>query len=231
MKLQYLGDTHDFLKYYLLRQLSAVTGRIGVIWMLTPNDQSNDGKVNLHLRKPENYQALDSELHTKLEDIYKGKEYLQIGYLDAIGLIPNARYYERIVPEPGTGSREAYWQGAQSVIQGSGLIFLDPDNGMEIQSTSKNSVKSVRYVYFDEIARLLEQEPVLIYQHFPREERSAYIQKRVKELKEKAGAGEVRVVQTKGVGSFLAGKAGLSEFDVVLEKLAVSLAGVGVKVV
>ncbi len=57
MKLQYLGDTHDFLKYYLLRQLSAVTGRIGIIWMLTPNDQSNDGKVNLHLQKPEKYQT------------------------------------------------------------------------------------------------------------------------------------------------------------------------------
>jgi len=69
MKLQYLGDTHDFLKYYLLRQLSAVTGRIGVIWMLTPNDHSNDGKVSLHLKKAGKYQALDPELHAKLEDI------------------------------------------------------------------------------------------------------------------------------------------------------------------
>lgn len=101
---------------------------------------------------------------------------------------------------------------------------------MEIPSTSKKSVKSVRYVYFDEIARLLDHAPVLIYQHFP-EKGEAYIQKRIKALKEKAGAGEVRVVQTKGVGFFLVGKTGLSEFEGLLKKLETALAEVGVKVV
>lgn len=88
-------------------------------------------------------------------------------------------------------------------------------------------MKSVRYMYFDEIARLLDHARVLIYQHFPREERSAYIQKRIKALKEKAGAGKVRVVQGGQVAFFLVSKTSLAEFDSVLKSVNQQLKGEG----
>ena len=44
MKHQYVGDISDYRKYVLLRALSAGgANRIGVCWMLTPDDGGADG--------------------------------------------------------------------------------------------------------------------------------------------------------------------------------------------
>lgn len=223
MKLQYLGDTHDFLKYYLLRQLSAVTGRIGVIWMLTPNDQSNNGKVNLHLQKPEKYQALDPELYAKLEDIYKGKDHLQIGYLDAIGLIPKAVYHEEIMPTKGHEERSGYWDRAIRSMKGATLIFVDPDNGMEVRSVSKNSRESGKYIWYDELNRLLDIAPVMIYQHFPREKRNWTIEARVEQLKHFCGVKELCFIQTPQVGFFLVSRTPMPELKQATWKVEATL--------
>lgn len=198
--------------------------------MLTPDDGSTDGRTKHHINKPEKFQSLDPELYDKLIDINKGREHLKIGYLDAIGLIPNARYFDKLVPMPADGSREAYWQQAQSVINGSGLIFLDPDNGMEIPSTSKNSIRSVRYVYFDEITRLLDQAPVLIYQHFPRVKRDVYIPNRINQLKMICGATSVRVIQTGQVGFFLVDRKKSEHLNLAFTQLGKSLEKLNVKV-
>lgn len=44
MKVQYFGDVHDFRKYVLLRQLAKSGFKIGVCWMLTPDDLREEGE-------------------------------------------------------------------------------------------------------------------------------------------------------------------------------------------
>jgi hypothetical protein len=43
MKDQYFGDVNDYLKYGLLRCFAEAGWRVGVCWMLTPDDGGRDG--------------------------------------------------------------------------------------------------------------------------------------------------------------------------------------------
>jgi len=55
-------------------------------------------------------------------------------------------------------------------------VFFDPDNGIEVQGTPKGRKNSAKYIYWDEIASFYRaDQSVLVYQHFPREERNACI--------------------------------------------------------
>ncbi|MDO8501594.1 MAG: hypothetical protein Q7S20_07100 [Gemmatimonadaceae bacterium] len=50
MKHQYFGDVNDYRKYGLLRILQQASGlRLGVCWMLTPDDTRTDGKFVAYL--------------------------------------------------------------------------------------------------------------------------------------------------------------------------------------
>jgi hypothetical protein len=49
LKVQYFGDKHEFRKYLLLRSLAAHDFKIGVCWMLTPNDGRADGNMRTYL--------------------------------------------------------------------------------------------------------------------------------------------------------------------------------------
>lgn len=55
------------------------------------------------------------------------------------------------------------------------LVFFDPDNGLEV-SLPKGRKNSSKYLYLDEAAAFYEAgKSLLIYQHFPRVERKAFL--------------------------------------------------------
>lgn len=63
MKHQYVGDINDYRKYALLRALSeGGTNRVGVCWMLTPDDGGADGGKLAYLGQPERFRHFDPEL-------------------------------------------------------------------------------------------------------------------------------------------------------------------------
>jgi hypothetical protein len=63
MKDQYFGDINDYRKYGLLRAIIRTTGfRIMVAWMLTPDDQSTDGKFVSYLEHPDKWAHHDPVL-------------------------------------------------------------------------------------------------------------------------------------------------------------------------
>ena len=51
MKVQYFGDVNDYRKYILLRRISSEL-KIGVCWMLTPDDGRPDGANRGYLTDP-----------------------------------------------------------------------------------------------------------------------------------------------------------------------------------
>ena len=63
MKNQYFGDVNDFQKYAILRLL-AVNGslKIGICWMLTADDQGNDGNLTAYLTQANLWKAYDPTL-------------------------------------------------------------------------------------------------------------------------------------------------------------------------
>jgi hypothetical protein len=63
LKNQYFGDINDYRKYGLLRLLAGVGGlRIGVAWMLTPDDGCSDGGKTGYVKHPEQWRESDPAL-------------------------------------------------------------------------------------------------------------------------------------------------------------------------
>jgi hypothetical protein len=177
MKNQYFGDINDYRKYGLLRGLSN-NGKIStlVCWMLTENDSRPDGKFISYIGNKEKFSKYDPELFNILSDCLKS-ENRGVGLCRDNNIIPNANYYESIIPD-NKDQRNNYFENIYPIATKHDLIFLDPDNGLEINSKRKGNKDSSKYLYYDEVYKLYKQgSSLLIYQHFIRERKIKFIQR------------------------------------------------------
>ena len=76
------------------------------------------------------------------------------------------------------------------------LVFVDPDNGLQVKSASRHSTKGTKYVYYDELHDYLSQgQGVVIYQHLPmflpREKEEEYARHRGDDLRKCTAVDEV----------------------------------------
>lgn len=175
MKHQYVGDINDYRKYALLRALSASgTNRIGVCWMLTPSDGSSDGGKLAYLQCPERYRHFDPPLFDILAHVAGEPDRRRLHTIEESGSIPSAIYHNELLSEDIPG-RAALMARCTSAFHAADLVFFDPDNGLEV-SIPKGRKNSSKYLYLDEAAGFYATgKSLLIYQHFPRVERKAFI--------------------------------------------------------
>lgn len=166
MKNQYVGDKSDYLKYALLRAIRRhAKVPLEVCWMLTPSDHGPDGKENGYLEQSEKYREVDPELFDFPAGLVKKPDRtvadIERGPLAGAGfqsdflsdsLEPRARYFDEVIASTRPGS----------------LVFLDPDNGLEIPSTKKGRKDSGKFLYWDEAERLAPGRSLLIFQHWNR---------------------------------------------------------------
>ena len=55
------------------------------------------------------------------------------------------------------------------------MVFLDPDNGLKVNSVGKKSARSVKYAFYEEVCGYIEQgQSVLIYNHRCRKPEKQY---------------------------------------------------------
>ena len=88
--------------------------------------------------------------------------------------------------------------------EGCTLVFLDPDNGLEVKSKPVGRKGSSKYVAWSEIEAVWKGEAsILIYQHFPRRERAPFIESRLEELRERLKAPVALAFATAHVAFFL----------------------------
>jgi hypothetical protein len=93
------------------------------------------------------------------------------------------------------------------------LVFLDPDNGIEVKSIPKGAKNSSKYLYYDEIKNLYTKgNSLLIYQHFIREDRRIFIQRISDKLKETTGCPIILLLKTSNVIYFLVPQVHLIEY-------------------
>ncbi len=175
MKHQYVGDINDYRKYALLRALSAGgANRIGVCWMLTPDDGGADGGKLAYLGQPDRHRRFDPELFDILARSASEPDRRRLHSIEDSGAIPGALYYNETLPDDVTG-RTAFMERCASEFRDAELAFFDPDNGLEV-SLPKGRKNSSKYLYLDEVAAFYEAgKSLLIYQHFPRVERKAFL--------------------------------------------------------
>jgi hypothetical protein len=222
VKNQYVGDQNDFAKYLLLRLCSRVFAEILVVWMLTADDGRGDGAKIGYLDLPE-WRACDPELLDGLAALVGSGE-RNLAAIERSGLLPGARFFSEPVP-PAAGARSA-WLGSIAREAGEGsLVFLDPDNGLEVKSTPKSRRGAQKYVYLDELPPFAEKRAsLLVYQHFPRVQRDSYLEASLARLGEVMGSEyETFAARTSHVG-FLCAVTG-SHADMLRAALAAEHAG------
>jgi hypothetical protein len=146
VKHQYFGDVNDYLKYGLLRELIRADLKLGVCWMLTPDDSSGDGRKTDYLKKPTLWRGHDSELFDHLREsvLHEG-----VRNVAAIQQLIPADYVSSLVPE----ERQARVEWMRAALQGvrPDVWFFDPDNGIEVSSVASLTRRSTKHVYWDEL--------------------------------------------------------------------------------
>jgi hypothetical protein len=203
VKEQYVGDISDYRKYALLRMLSAAgLNRIGVCWMLTPSDARSDGNKLGYLSQPDRYRSFDAELYDVLIRAAAEPGRRRLQSIEESDAIPNAGYFNEVLSDDHA-SRLAFMERCAGALAHAQLIFFDPDNGLEV-SLAKGRRNSSKYLYLDEVAAFYRSgKSLLIYQHFPRIERSAFLTSCVERLRATASGCAIWTFITAHVAFFL----------------------------
>jgi hypothetical protein len=201
MKNQYFGDINDYHKYGLLRVFAlAKFGPISVCWMMTHDDDRKDGHLTKYLSDSATWEKYDPPLFRFLNKEVLWKKERTVSAMRRSDLIPKSRFYCNYIKDD---IREPFLQGFSHTLWKKGLIFFDPDNGLEVPSVKKHSSGSCRYLYWNEVNRFYKKGySLLIYQHFPRVNREQYINARAREIFASVAADEVYCFKTSKVGFF-----------------------------
>ncbi len=205
MKDQYFGDINDYRKYGLLRAIRRASQlRLLIACMLTPNDGGTDGKHITYLDKPKQWSHFDPVLFQTLKDLLESGPQRQVSLIEATDLFPNTTYFSTQVPD-NPAARRAWFTALCQQAQDCDLVFLDPDNGLEVKSKPYGVRHSSKYLYWHEVTPLWETgKSLLIYQHFIRETHPFFIQRMLTALSQATPGSLVEAFSTKFVVFLLA---------------------------
>ena len=188
MQNRYSGDIGDYSKFVLIKRLFG-NKSVGVVWYLYPDEtHNNDGKHKDYHK----YSKLnDLELISVLENVAntkrdiknletKLKEYFENQKIKYFGDFIEDGFKKK------TEKREKWIKRAVDSIKNCSVVFVDPDNGIEVKSVKKSNKKGGKYIFFDEIEKFFENSEILVvYQHFPRIKQDLFIKNRLNEIREK----------------------------------------------
>ena len=184
MKNQYVGDVGDYGKYALLRELSR-SYSIGVNWYLTRDDDKPDGKFTKYLLKDNS--NLDIELFQKLKGLlYPDEKNLCqenrcISNIESGNFIPNATFFNEVLDYVAITDRKTYrdeWiKCSLERLGDKDIIFLDPDNGLEVKTVPPTRKYGNKYVTYDEARSYYSRAKValVIYNHRDHSSENDYI--------------------------------------------------------
>ena len=182
MKNQYVGDIGDYGKMGLLRILQNAGIQVGVNWYLTPDDNKSDGRHIHYLDKP--CDTPDIDLHHGLYHLVK-TGCRTIHGLEAPNLLPGAIFYNDVLDYSQINQaskrkviRKEWHDSAQQKLSGCDLVFLDPDNGLEVKSKSPYNMEGNKYTTYQEASQYYGKGmSVLVYNHRDRSPEKKYIER------------------------------------------------------
>jgi hypothetical protein len=164
---------------------------LGVVWYLVPNHgPPGDGRYTDYLKEEnaDRFRLCDPLLFDCLKEIVDSNR-RSVESIEQAGFLP-AKYYPRklafhdIPLHERPASRQAWLRGAVERVRACNIVFVDPDNGLEVKSASRHSKKGTKYVYYDELCDYVSQnQSVVVYQHMPREKVETYARQRTDDLR------------------------------------------------
>jgi hypothetical protein len=205
MKDQYFGDINDYKKFGLLRSIiSASEIKILIAWMLTKDDGSTDGKFIEYLSKPEKWLKYDEALYLEIANLLEKNKKREVSLIERTDLLGGSEFYSKFVPD-NSEHRENWLSELINGAKNSDLIFLDPDNGLEIKSKKYGTKNSSKFLYWHEVEELWKKgKSLLIYQHFIREKRELFIERMLNSLSHNTPSSIVEAFSTSNVVFLLA---------------------------
>jgi len=182
MKVQYLGDVNDYRKFGLLRLFMRIPDlKIGVCWLLTPDDKTKDGGKRQYLTK-EVERGYDTDLFNALADIKEPPDMDEFNRLERHEILNGITFFNERTP-CNRDKRDLFHSKCLEHLKYADLVFFDPDNGIEVKSLPYGRKKSNKYVFLNELKAHWEcGKSLLIYQHFPRKNRDLFIDEQCNRL-------------------------------------------------
>ena len=181
MKSQYFGDNRDLFKYDLVMKImqAGLFERFIFIPMRTQNDGTrNGGKTNRHLAKAgfknkELVRFLDECISENRRNIGQIVDFFKDRGIDT-------RIFDSEFTHENRGE---YFEQVKDELSPASLIFVDPDNGLEVKRSGEKhiSYKEARNLY----ENMDGSSILMISQCFPREEHLGYLHKRAEDIKER----------------------------------------------
>lgn len=197
MQDRYVGDLGDFGKYALLRAICGSVSepelRLGINWYLFPDENHNNDGRHISYLKSGNMRLLDSELHDALAALVHGDQRLVSAVMRG-SIFPQETVFVDGAIEPiedGSRPRRSdrvlhrsnWFEAALRKVEDSDIVFLDPDNGIEVKSAPYGSPKSGKYVYWNELRAFFARgQSLVIYHHT---NRKSSVAKQVHELSQR----------------------------------------------
>lgn len=177
MKNQYAGDVGDYTKLGVLRGLEKAGFSIGLNWYLTPDEPEHsktltDGKHTSYLKCA--CDTPDVYLHSILKKIGLSNN-RTVARLERAKLFENALFWNKMLESQ---NRDKWHSEALKKLQKQDVIFLDPDNGLEVKSTKPYSKNGNKYTTYQEVADYYEKgSTVIIYNHRDRKPEREYLKR------------------------------------------------------
>ena len=173
MQDRYAGDVGDYGKFAMLRAMEAQGLKLGINWYRTKTaayEIHNDGKYRI----PEKFETCDPQLSAALNTVFDSVDNRSVQKLEQTNLLQCEHYISELVPQ-NIADRLDWHHRALGVFQDCDLVFLDPDNGLNVKSVKLGSQKSVKYVWIDEIIDCVAAgKSVIFYNHRPRKKADIY---------------------------------------------------------
>ena len=183
MNVQYFGNVNDYWKLTLLRHLSEVGKfKIGVCWMLTEPDESEQGGNREYLEQPHKWRGYDPALFDALEKAPSSPHLSDLQRIETEEIVPRATFFNEFVPNSPT-ERDSMRTRCMVAFADRELVFFDPDVGLEVKS-AKGRRRS-KYVLLDEVAgHYAAGRSVLVYQHLGHNlPRKAFAEEKARKLR------------------------------------------------
>jgi hypothetical protein len=187
MQDRYTGDIGDYGKYTLIRallrehQAKGNSLLLGVNWYRAEPEANGDGQILEYLDGSDELEMLDPELFDFLRGFRLGSKERNLSEVENSGgaVFPDGtNFFSEVLSLAGlpkgtsrsthdrTKARAAWHGRSLEALKEADLVFLDPDNGIELPSVPIHLDKASKYVYEEEIEALLRRgQSVLYYQH------------------------------------------------------------------